>query len=120
MLLKQRVSERSFHCADIVWFSFFSKHNFDKYDCHQFFLQTVIDNRITEWLKLEETSMWVLNISREGDSTTSLGNLFQCSVTVTVKKCPLIFSQNFLCFSLYLLPLIFSLGTNEKRLVSSS
>ena len=28
----------------------------------------------------------ILNISIEGDSTTSLGNLFQCSVTLTVKK----------------------------------
>jgi len=27
-----------------------------------------------------------LNISREGDSTTSLGSLFQCSVTLRVKK----------------------------------
>ena len=31
-------------------------------------------------------SRWVLNISREGDSTTSLGSLFQCSVTLRVKK----------------------------------
>jgi len=28
----------------------------------------------------------VLNISREGDSTTSLDNLFQLSVTLEVKK----------------------------------
>ena len=28
----------------------------------------------------------VLNISREGESTTSLGSLFLCSVTLTVKK----------------------------------
>ena len=28
----------------------------------------------------------VLNISTEGDSTSSLGNLFQCSVTLTKKK----------------------------------
>ena len=63
------------------------------------------NHRITEWWELEGTSVglvvqpicqsrvtysrlhrtlsrWVLNISREGDSTTSLGSLFQCSVTL--------------------------------------
>jgi len=33
-----------------------------------------------------EESRWVHNISRERNSTTSLGSLFQCSVTLTVKK----------------------------------
>jgi len=41
-----------------------------------------------------------LNISREGDSTTSLGSLFQCSVTLRVKKFFLMFRWNFLCFIL--------------------
>ncbi|NWH55124.1 EGFLA protein, partial [Fregata magnificens] len=36
----------------------------------------------------------VLNISRQGDSTTSLGSLFQCSVTLTVKKFFLMFRWN--------------------------
>ena len=31
-------------------------------------------------------SRWVLNISIEGDSTTSLGSLFQCSVTLKEGK----------------------------------
>ena len=31
-------------------------------------------------------SRWILNISREGDSTTSLGSLCQCSITLRVKK----------------------------------
>ena len=44
----------------------------------------------------------VLNISRE-ESTTSLGNLFQCSITLRGKKFFLTFRQNFLCFSLCLL-----------------
>jgi len=43
----------------------------------------------------------LLNISREGDSATSLGNLCQCSVTLTVKKnCFLVFRWTLLCFSL--------------------
>ena len=57
-----------------------------------------------------------LNISSEGDSTTSLGNLFQSSVTHTVKRFFLIFRWNFLCISFCPLPLVLSLGTTEKNL----
>jgi len=46
-------------------------------------------------------SRWGLNISREGDTTTSLGTLFQCSITVKVKQFFLVFSWNFLCFSFF-------------------
>ncbi|NXN59337.1 TESK2 kinase, partial [Rynchops niger] len=42
-------------------------------------------------------SRQVLNISRDGDSTTSLGSLFQCSATLKVKKFVLMFRWNFLC-----------------------
>ena len=59
-------------------------------------------------------------ISREADSTTSLGNLFQCSVTLRGKKFLLVFRRNFLCFSLCPLPLALSLGTTEKSLAPSS
>ena len=81
------------------------------------------NHRITECSGLEETSVGhliqflcrsrvaysrlhrtlcrrVLNISREGDSTTSLGSLFQGSITLRVKKFFLTFRRNFLCFSL--------------------
>ena len=51
----------------------------------------------------------VLNISREGDSTNSLGSLGQGSVTLRGKKFFLSFSWNFLCFSLCPLPLVLSL-----------
>ena len=60
-----------------------------------------------------------LNISREGDSTASLGSLFQGSVTLRGQKFLLMFRRNFLCFSLCLLPLVLSLGTTEKCLAPS-
>jgi len=80
------------------------------------------DNRITECSGLEGTSVGhpvqppcrsrvtynrlhrtmsrqVWNISREGDSTASLGSLCQGSVTLRGKKFFLVFRRNFLCFS---------------------
>ena len=51
-----------------------------------------------------------------GDSTTSLGSLFQGSVTLRGKKFFLRFSWNFLGFSLCPLPLVLSLGTTEQSL----
>ena len=62
----------------------------------------------------------VCSISREGDSTTSLGSLGQGSITLRVKKFFLMFSWNFLCFSLCPLPLVLPLGTTEKSLAPSS
>ena len=43
-------------------------------------------------------SRQIFNISREGDSTTSLGSLFQGSVTLRVKRFFLMFRRNFLCY----------------------
>ena len=57
-----------------------------------------------------------LNISKEGDSTTSFGNLLQCLVTLTVKKSFLTFRWNLLYFILCPLPLVLSLSTPEKSL----
>ena len=82
-------------------------------------LWAYVFHRITEWLGLEGTSVGhpvqppaeagsptagrtgprVLNISREGDSTTSLGSLFQGSVTLRGKKFFHMFRWNFLCTS---------------------
>ena len=45
-----------------------------------------------------QASRRVLNISIEGDSTT-LGNLFQCSITLTIKKFFLTLVWNFQCSS---------------------
>jgi len=77
-------------------------------------------SRVT-YSRLHRTlSRQVLNISKEGDSTTSLGNLFQCSVTLRGKKFFLMFRGNFLCFSLCPLSLLLLLGTTEKSLAPSS
>ena len=65
-------------------------------------------------------SRWLLNISKDGGSTTSLSNLCQCLVTCTVKKCFPMFGGNLLCFSVCTLPLVLSLGTTEKGLALSS
>lgn len=48
----------------------------------------------------------VLTVSKDEDPTTSLNNLCQCSSTLMVKKCFLIFKLNVLCFSLCLLSLV--------------
>jgi len=53
-------------------------------------------------------SSWVLNISKDEDSITSLCNLCQCLVILTAKKSFLTFRGNFLCFSLCPLPLVLS------------
>lgn len=75
---------------------------------------------ITDWLRLQGTSgghfsnlpaqagysrlfravaSWVLNISTDGDSTTSLGKLFQCSTTLPGKRSFLVFLHRIPCVS---------------------
>lgn len=61
-----------------------------------------------------------LNISRHGESMTSLGNLCQSLVTLPVKKCFLMFRGNLLHFTLCPLPLTLSSGATEKSLAPSS
>lgn len=65
-------------------------------------------------------SGWFLNISNKGYPTASQGNLYQCSVTFTEKKCFLIVRWNVLCFSLFTLLVVLSLDTTEKSLTLSS
>ena len=81
------------------------------------------DHRVQSLLKQSpysrsrrQVSRQVLNISREGNFTTPLGSLFQCSATLTVKKFILMFKWNFLCSSLCSLPLVLLLGTTKKSL----
>jgi len=71
----------------------------------------------TTYSQLPRTmSRWLLNTCKEQESTTSLGNLCQSSATLTVKKYFLMFRWSLLRFSLCPLPLVLSLGTNEKSL----
>lgn len=64
-------------------------------------------------LQPRTVTRWVLSISKGGDSTTSLGNLCQCSVTLIVKKHFPMFRENLLCFSLCPSPPV--LGTTEEK-----
>lgn len=89
---------------------------------------------ITDWLKLEGTSWghlvqppssrrlprirWLLKISKENNTTASLGNLYLCSVTHRLKKNFLIIRETILCFNLCPLPLVLLLGTTGKSLGS--
>lgn len=97
--------------------------------------------RITEWLELEGVSgdhlvrptakagyleqvtkgyiEEFLNVSTEGESTTSLCSPCQCSAAFSVKKFYFMLSETFLCFSLWPFLLILSLGT-EKSLAPLS
>lgn len=51
-------------------------------------------------------SSWILNMSKDGDSATSLDKLFQCLAILTVKKNSLLFKKNFLYFSLWPMTLV--------------
>ena len=57
------------------------------------------------------TSSLASNASRDGASTTSLGNLFQCVTTLWVKNFLLISYLNLPCLSLKPFPLVVSLST---------
>ena len=60
------------------------------------------------------------NMSKDENSTASLGILCQCSVTLTMKGFLLMFGRNRLVFSLWPLPLVLSLSTSGKSLAVSS
>ncbi|NXJ79299.1 HTR5A protein, partial [Trogon melanurus] len=59
-------------------------------------VQPPCQSRITQSRSHRNASRWVLKVSREGDSTIPLGNLCQCSATLTVKKFFLMLRWNFL------------------------
>ena len=63
---------------------------------------------------LRAPSNLALNTAREGASTASLGKLFQCFTTLTVKNFLLISNINLPSFSLQPFPLVLSLHTLVK------
>ncbi|KAK4823924.1 hypothetical protein QYF61_008310 [Mycteria americana] len=65
-------------------------------------------------MSLSTSSKRLLNTSRDGDSTTSLGSLFQCLITLSVKKNFLISSLNLPWRNLRPFPLVLSLVTWEE------
>jgi len=86
--------------------------------CH--LVQPHCQSRFTYSRMHRTASRQVLNMRREGDDSTPLGSLFQCSVILSVKKFFLVFTWNFLGFSLCPLPLVLLLGPTEKSLAPSS
>jgi len=60
-----------------------------------------------------QASRWVLNTSINGDPTTSLGNLLQSSITLTIKKFFCLFVWNFLCTSWAVAP--FPIATRHQE-----
>ena len=63
--------------------------------------------RMVSQSRLSRTvSSWVLNVSSDGDSRASLGNLCQCLTFLTVKKSFLVFKYSLLHFSLCSLLLV--------------
>ena len=66
-------------------------------------VQPPSSSRATESQLLRTMSTQLLNISKVRGCRTSLGNLCQCLVTLTVKKCLLMFRGNLLCFRFGLL-----------------
>lgn len=62
---------------------------------HRYSLPAQAGSSLSAWVRI--ASKWFLNIFSNEESTTSLDNLFQCSVTYPGKKSFLIFRQNFLC-----------------------
>jgi len=67
-----------------------------------------------------KASIRLMNISRERGYTTTLGSLFQCSVTLTIKKLSCIrVWKNFSCCSFCPLHLALPLHTTEQSLASS-
>lgn len=65
-------------------------------------------------LPLRAMSSWVLSSSEDGDSTISLCSFFLCLTTLTVNK--ILLKCYFLCFYLFPMPLVLSLGTKQKSL----
>ena len=81
---------------------------------------TLCSSRATQSQLPSTMSIGLLNISKDGDSAVSLGNLCQCSVTLTVIKCFLMFRGNLLCFRLCPRPLFLALNTTGKSLAPFS
>ena len=63
---------------------------------------------------LRAPSSLTLSVTRDGASTTSLGNLFLCFTTLIIKHFFFIHSLNLSCFSLRLFPLVHSQQTLAK------
>ncbi|KAK4833022.1 LOW QUALITY PROTEIN: hypothetical protein QYF61_027404 [Mycteria americana] len=71
-------------------------------------------------MSLSTTSTRLLNTSRDGDSTTSLGSLFQCLITLSVNKFFPVSNLNLPWHNLRPFSLVLLLVALEKRLTPTS
>lgn len=89
---------------------------------------TVIKHRITEWLRLEDTSVChTIHLETVFQPHVSLASTYlqewrvhnllcEFSITLTERKCFLVFRKSLLCFNMCPLPLVILLGTSGKSL----
>ena len=87
--------------------------------CGGHLVQPPCSSRATYSWRPRTVPKWLLNISKDGDSTASLGSLCQCLVPPTVRKCFLMFRENLPCFSSYPKPNLLPLDTTEESLAPS-
>lgn len=66
--------------------NFISDNDWDKRAFWRFLVQLPVQAQSPRSRLLRTTNRWLLAISKNGYSIVSLGNLFQCSLPLTVKK----------------------------------
>lgn len=76
-------------------------------------VQPLCSNKVAQSQLPKTMSRQLLNISKDVESTTSLGNICQSLEWKNI----LVLRGNLLCLSLWPLPLVLSLNTTEKSLL---
>lgn len=104
------------------WFGYSQNHKMVEVvkDIWRSFGPRSCSSEVTYNRLLRTMSRWLFSVCKDGGSTSSLGKLFQCSVTLIEKRVFPMFWQNLLCFRLCLLFLMLPPSTTEKNLARLS